>query len=203
MRLAAGWQNERRGAITFITGETGSGKSTVLRLALKTIEPSKGEIRVDGVDLREVNRQDWYGAVGVVPQEVMLLNDTLAANIALSRPIDVQRLREAAAKAAIIDRIDEFPDGFSTVIGERGLKLSGGERQRIAIARALYGEPRFLFLDEASSALDEATEAAIMNHIRRIAGEVTVLAITHRKSTIHQEDNVVDLRDRARLTECV
>ncbi|MDK1389736.1 ABC transporter ATP-binding protein [Sinorhizobium sp. 8-89] len=193
----------QRGAITFITGETGSGKSTVLRLALKTLEPCKGQIRVDGVDLRDVNRQDWYGAVGVVPQDVMLLNDTLAANIALGRPIIEQRLREAAAKAAILDRIEEYPAGFATIVGERGLKLSGGERQRIAIARALYGEPKFLFLDEASSALDETTEAAIMDHIRKIVGEVTVLAITHRKSTIHHTDNVVDLHDRAGVTECV
>ncbi|MEI3855605.1 MULTISPECIES: ABC transporter ATP-binding protein [unclassified Ensifer] len=193
----------QRGAITFIIGETGSGKSTVLRLALKTVDPSKGQIRVDGVDLFEVSRRDWYASVGVVPQEVMLLNDTLAANIALGRPIDQQRLRVAAAKAAILNRIEEFPDGFSTIVGERGLKLSGGERQRIAIARALYGEPKFLFLDEASSALDEATEAAIMDHIRRVAGEVTVLAITHRKSTIRQTDNVVDLRDRSCVTECV
>ncbi|WP_309239104.1 ABC transporter ATP-binding protein [Ensifer sp. ENS12] len=193
----------QRGAITFIIGETGSGKSTVLRLALKTVEPSKGQIRVDGVDLFEVNRRDWYASVGIVPQEVMLLNDTLAANIALGRPIDQQRLRVAAAKAAILNRIEEFPDGFSTIVGERGLKLSGGERQRIAIARALYGEPKFLLLDEASSALDEATEAAIMDHIRRVAGEVTVLAITHRKSTIRQTDNVIDLSDRTRVTEGV
>lgn len=191
------------GAITFIIGETGSGKSTVLRLALKTVEPSKGQIRVDGVDLFEVNRRDWYASVGIVPQEVMLLNDTLAANIALGRPIDQQRLRVAAAKAAILNRIEEFPDGFSTIVGERGLKLSGGERQRIAIARALYGEPKFLLLDEASSALDEATEAAIMDHIRRVAGEVTVLAITHRKCTIRQTDNVIDLSDRTRVTEGV
>ncbi|MCY1270531.1 ATM1-type heavy metal exporter [compost metagenome] len=185
-----------RGSITFIAGESGAGKSTVLKLALKAVEPSSGAIRVDGVDLQKINRWDWYGAVGVVPQEVMLINDTLEANIALGRPIHEKRLREAAARAAILARIEELPDGFSTYVGERGLKLSGGERQRIAIARALYGEPQFLFLDEASSALDDATEAGIMDHIRKLAGEVTVLAITHRKSAICETDNVINIRGR-------
>ncbi|MHA7685483.1 ABC transporter ATP-binding protein [Cupriavidus sp. PET2-C1] len=185
-----------RGSITFIAGESGAGKSTVLKLALKAVEPSSGAIRVDGVDLRKINRRDWYGAVGVVPQEVMLLNDTLEVNIALGRPICETRLREAAAKAAILERIEELPDGFSTYVGERGLKLSGGERQRIAIARALYGEPQFLFLDEASSALDDAAEAGIMAHIRKLAGDVTVLAITHRKSAICETDNVITIRGR-------
>ena len=187
----------RRGAITFIVGETGSGKSTVMRLALKALEPSAGIIRVDGTDLGDIHRQDWFGAIGVVPQEVMLLNDTLGANITLGRPLDVARLREAAAKAAILERIESLPQGFLTVVGERGLKLSGGERQRIAIARALYGEPEFLFLDEASSALDDTTEAGIMDHIRRIAGDVTVLAITHRKGAIHGTDHVVSLARQA------
>ncbi|PLP97915.1 ABC transporter ATP-binding protein [Cupriavidus pauculus] len=182
-----------RGAITFIVGETGSGKSTILRLALRALEPSAGEIRVDGTDLSSIYRQDWYGAIGVVPQEVMLLNDTLAANITLGRSLDENRLGEAAAKAAILERIKALPDGFATVVGERGLKLSGGERQRIAIARALYGKPEFLFLDEASSALDDTTEAGIMDHIRRIAGEVTVVAITHRKAVIRDTDHLVQL----------
>ncbi len=132
---------------------------------------------------------------GVVPQEVMLLNDTLRTNIVLGRPLDEARLRKAARKAAILDFIEALSDGFDTQIGERGLKLSGGERQRIAIARALYDEPQILFLDEASSALDEATERDIMAHIRAIAGEVTVLAITHRKSVIMPDDQIVQLTD--------
>ena len=125
----------------------------------------------------------------------MLLNDTLTANIVLGREVDETRLREAAARAAILTRIEDLPDGFATVIGERGLKLSGGERQRVAIARALYGKPKLLFLDEASSALDEPTETGIMDHIRTLADEVTVLAITHRKSTIRSTDHVVDLQN--------
>ena len=187
----------RRGAITFIVGETGSGKSTVLRLALKSLEPTAGQIQMDGTDLGDIRRQDWYRVIGVVPQEVMLLNDTLAANITLGRSLDEVRMRAAAAKAAILERIDAMPQGFSTVVGERGLKLSGGERQRIAIARALYGKPEFLFLDEASSALDDTTEAEIMEYIRRIAGEVTVIAITHRKGVIRDTDHIVPLGQAA------
>ena len=123
----------------------------------------------------------------------MLLNDTLRSNITLGRARNDTQLYEAAAKAAILDRIKGLPEGFETFVGERGLKLSGGERQRIAIARALYGNPKFLFLDEASSALDDATEAEIMNHVRKIANEVTVIAITHRKDAIQASDMIVDL----------
>ncbi|AOF91782.1 ABC transporter ATP-binding protein [Sinorhizobium sp. RAC02] len=182
-----------RGRITYLVGETGSGKSTLLRLALKSITPASGRISVDGVDLDTVSQRDWYGAVGIVPQEAVLLNDTLAVNIALGRAMDPERLRRAAEKAAIRPFIDGLPEGFETKVGERGMKLSGGERQRIAIARALYADPQFLFLDEASSALDEATEAEIMQHIRSLAGDVTILAVTHRTSVIAPADHVVRL----------
>ncbi|GMB81138.1 hypothetical protein NN6n1_19210 [Shinella zoogloeoides] len=182
-----------RGRITYLVGETGSGKSTLLRLALKSLSPASGRIAVDGMDLEAVSQRDWYAAVGIVPQEPTLLNDTLAVNIALGRPMDPERLRRAAEKAAILAFIEALPDGFETMVGERGMKLSGGERQRIAIARALYAEPQFLFLDEASSALDEATEAEIMQHIRSLAGDVTILAVTHRKSVIAPRDHVVTL----------
>ena len=182
-----------RGVITFLVGGTGSGKSTVFKLALKSIEPQTGRILVDGADLAGIDRADWYGAVAVVPQDVVLLNESLADNILLGRTRDEARLREAADKAAILSFIDGLPDGFETTVGERGLKLSGGERQRIAIARALYGDPAILFLDEASSALDEATERDIMEHIRGLSRDVTVLAITHRRSVIAGEDRLVDL----------
>ncbi|CAB3756154.1 ABC transporter ATP-binding protein [Burkholderia sp. MSh2] len=182
-----------RGALTFLVGETGAGKSTVFKLALKSIEPTGGRILVDGVDLATIDRADWYGAVAVVPQDVVLLNESLEDNILLGRPHDARRLREAAAKATILPFIDGLPDGFRTTVGERGLKLSGGERQRIAIARALYGNPTVLFLDEASSALDEATERDIMEHVRLLARDVTVIAITHRRSVIGAADTVVRL----------
>ncbi|MFK0160943.1 ABC transporter ATP-binding protein [Rhizobium sp. NPDC090279] len=182
-----------RGGITFLVGETGSGKSTIFKLALKSIDPDSGCIFIDGVDLASIDRADWYSAVAVVPQDAILLNESLAENIMLGRPRDEERLRRVAEKAAILPFIDSLPEGFETVVGERGLKLSGGERQRIAIARALYGNPAILFLDEASSALDEATERDIMDHIRVLARDVTVLAITHRRSVIGKADKVVDL----------
>ncbi|WP_349963183.1 ABC transporter ATP-binding protein [Rhizobium sp. ZPR3] len=182
-----------RGRITFLTGATGSGKSTAFKLALRSVEPQSGSIEVDGQNLSIISRKDWYSAVGVVPQEVILLNDTLAANIVLGRKFDKQRLIESAQKAAIHDRIMSMPEGFETEVGERGLKLSGGERQRIAIARALYSSPAFLFLDEASSALDDATEEQIMQEIRRLTEDVTVIAITHRTSAITAQDQVIEL----------
>lgn len=182
-----------RGRLNFLTGETGSGKTTLFKLALKSLEPKSGRILVDGVPLSEIARADWYSVIGVVPQEIMLLNDTLTANIVLGRPLDEARLRRAVERASIARFIDGLPERFETRIGERGLKLSGGERQRVAIARALYADPAILFLDEASSALDERTEAEIMGELRRQAGETTIIAITHRRTVITPGDNVVEL----------
>jgi ABC-type multidrug transport system fused ATPase/permease subunit len=184
-----------RGSITFIVGETGSGKSTIFKLALKSIEPHSGRILVDDIDIVRIARADWYGAIAVVPQDVVLLNESLADNIILGRTRDEVRLRDVSEKAAILSFIDALPEAFETKVGERGLKLSGGERQRIAIARALYGNPTVLFLDEASSALDDATERDIMNHVRTLVRDVTVLAITHRRSVLGDMDNVVNLSD--------
>jgi ABC-type multidrug transport system fused ATPase/permease subunit len=133
--------------------------------------------------------------IGVVPQEIMLLNDTLEANIVLGRGHDEVRLRRAAERASILKFIDGLAEGFQTTVGERGLKLSGGERQRVAIARALYADPEILFLDEASSALDERTEAEIMGELRRLAGEMTIIAITHRRTVIATGDNIVELNE--------
>lgn len=182
-----------RGGINFLIGPTGAGKSTLFKLALKSIDPQRGRILVDGVDLSRIDRAAWHAAVAVVPQDVILLNESLADNILLGRTRDDDRLRHAARKASILPLIEALPEGLETTVGERGLKLSGGERQRIAIARALYGEPAILFLDEASSALDEATEREIMDHIRALANDVTVVAITHRRAIVSPADRVIEL----------
>ncbi|MDO8360547.1 MAG: ABC transporter ATP-binding protein, partial [Devosia sp.] len=182
-----------RGRLNFLTGETGSGKTTLFKLALKSLEPKSGRVLVDGVPLDAIARADYYSVIGVVPQEIMLLNDTLTANIVLGRPLDAAKLRRAVERASIAKFIDGLPEKFETRIGERGLKLSGGERQRVAIARALYADPQILFLDEASSALDERTEAAIMGEVRALAGDMTIIAITHRKTVITAGDAVVEL----------
>ncbi len=183
----------RRGRLNFLTGETGAGKTTLFKMALKSLEPGTGRVLVDGVPLPQIARADWYSVIGVVPQEIMLLNDTLASNIVLGRPLDEARLKSAVERASIAKFIDGLPEKFETRIGERGLKLSGGERQRVAIARALYADPQILFLDEASSALDERTEAEIMGEIRALAHEMTILAITHRRTVIAPGDVVVEL----------
>ena len=182
-----------RGGINFLIGPTGAGKSTLFKLALKSIDPQRGRILVDGLDLSRIDRAAWHAAVAVVPQDVILLNESLADNILLGRTRDDDRLQRAARKSAILPLIEALPEGLETTVGERGLKLSGGERQRIAIARALYGEPAILFLDEASSALDEATEREIMDHIRALANDVTVVAITHRRGIVSPTDRVIDL----------
>ena len=183
----------RRGRLNFLTGETGSGKTTLFKLALKSLEPKEGRVLVDGQPLDEIARADFYSVIGVVPQEIMLLNDTITSNIILGRPLDEAKLHYAVARASIARFIDGLREKYETRIGERGLKLSGGERQRVAIARALYADPQILFLDEASSALDERTEAEIMGEIRRLADEMTIIAITHRKTVIAPGDAVVEL----------
>ena len=181
----------RRGTITFITGDTGAGKSTLFKLLLKSMHPTSGRILVDGTDLSAISRADWFAHIAAVPQDIALLNDTLATNIVLGRPHDEARLRRAAERAAILAFIDGLDAGFETIVGERGLKLSGGERQRIAIARALYADPAIVLLDEASSALDAETEKDIMDQLRRIGDEVTIIAITHRLSVIGPDDTVI------------
>src|SRR3569833_3715366 len=116
----------RRGRLNFLTGETGSGKTTLLKLALKSLEPKEGRVLVDGEPLSEIARADYYSVIGVVPQEIMLLNDTITSNIILGRPLDDAKLRYAVERASIGKFIDSLPEGFETRIGERGLKLSGG-----------------------------------------------------------------------------
>jgi ABC-type transport system involved in Fe-S cluster assembly fused permease/ATPase subunit len=183
------------GSTTGIVGTSGAGKTTMVRLALRLIDPQAGAVSIDGVDLRALKQSSLRGAVALVPQDVALFNDTLRVNIGFGRPeADEQEIWAAADQAELGDFIRGLPDGMQTKVGERGLKLSGGERQRVGLARALLTNPRLLILDEATSALDSRTEAAIQATLRRLRGGRTTLVVAHRLSTIADADQILVLK---------
>lgn len=180
-----------------IVGRTGSGKSTLVDLLLGLHAPGSGEILIDRVSLTKENGASWRRQVGYVPQDIFLLDDTVAANIAFGVPeneIDPALLRDAASRSQILDFIEnELPKGFSARVGERGVKLSGGQRQRIGLARALYRRPAVLVLDEATSALDTATESALVAALEELHGQLTMVVIAHRLSTVERCERTLDL----------
>jgi ATP-binding cassette subfamily B protein len=183
-----------------VVGPTGAGKSTIARLLFRFYDPTGGRILLDGHDLREVTQASLRTAIAVVPQDTVLFNDTIGYNLAFGRPGASDAEIEAAARAAELHRfIAGLPDGYGTLVGERGLKLSGGEKQRVALARAILKRPRILILDEATSALDSATEQAIQRRLRDLGG-VTTLVIAHRLATIVDADEILVL-DRGRIVE--
>jgi ATP-binding cassette subfamily B protein len=183
------------GSTTGIVGTSGAGKTTMVRLALRLIDPQTGGVSIDGVDLRALKQSSLRRAVALVPQDVALFNDTLKVNIGFGRPeADEQEIWAAADAAELGDFIRGLPDGMETKVGERGLKLSGGERQRVGLARALLTNPRLLILDEATSALDSRTEAAIQATLRRLRGGRTTLVVAHRLSTIADADQILVLK---------
>lgn len=183
-------------SVAFI-GSTGCGKSTLVDLILGLHTPSSGGIYVDDIELTKDNQRNWRAGIGYVPQDIFLLDDTIAANVALGQPadeIDHEQLRRACAAAQILDFIErDLPSGWKTQVGERGVRLSGGQRQRIGLARALYHRPDVLILDEATSALDQTTEAEVMKAIAALEGELTMIIIAHRLTTIQWCDQVVEL----------
>lgn len=184
-----------------LVGPSGAGKTTLVRLALRMIDPQAGTITLDGVDLKQLKMAALRRAIALVPQDVALFNDTLAANIAFARPdASEDQVRAAADAAELTEFIAGLPEGLQTKVGERGLKLSGGERQRVGIARALLADPRVLILDEATSALDSRTEAAIQDTLRRARQGRTTLVVAHRLSTIADADRIIVLR-RGRVVE--
>jgi ABC-type transport system involved in Fe-S cluster assembly fused permease/ATPase subunit len=189
------------GTTVAIVGPSGAGKTTLVRLALRMIDPQAGRVTLDGHDLRDLKQASLRRAVALVPQDVALFNDTLAANIAFARPEVGEAEVWAAAEAAELGEfIRGLPEGMETKVGERGLKLSGGERQRVGIARALLAEPRVLILDEATSALDSRTEAAIQATLRKARTGRTTLVVAHRLSTIADADEIIVLR-RGKVVE--
>jgi ATP-binding cassette subfamily B protein len=179
-----------------IVGPTGSGKSTISRLLFRFYDALEGAVLIDGVDVRDITQHSLRAAIGVVPQDTVLFNDTIFYNISYGRPgATVAEIEQAARLAQIHDFIVSLPQGYKTKVGERGLKLSGGEKQRVAIARTILKNPRILILDEATSALDTATEQEIGAALRSIAAQRTTLVIAHRLSTITDADEILVLRD--------
>jgi ATP-binding cassette, subfamily B, bacterial PglK len=187
----------RKNTSVGVIGPTGSGKSTLVDLLLGLYQPTTGEILIDGRSLRPELVPSWQASIGYVPQDIFLIDDTIARNIAFGLPdknIDAAQLREACAMAQILDFIEEqLPHRFDTNVGERGICLSGGQRQRIGLARALYHRPSLLILDEATSALDMATEARLLEALRSLAGKLTMVVAAHRLSAVANCDQLVDL----------
>ena len=179
------------GQFIALVGASGSGKSTVVDLLLRFYDATTGGIEIDGYDIRDVTLTSLRRNIAVVPQETYLFNDTVRANLLFANPTASERdVREAAEAAQIHDFITSLPQGYDTVLGERGVKVSGGERQRISIARALLREAPVLVLDEATSFLDSVTEQAVQRSLASLAGERTVIAIAHRLSTIVRADRI-------------
>ena len=183
-----------RHAFVGFVGETGAGKSTLADVILGLLPPETGEIRVDGVPLRGSAARRWQRLLGYVSQDIYLADDTIESNIAFGLPpdkIDGTAVREAARLAQVHTFIEEqLPQGYQTVVGDRGVRLSGGERQRIGIARALYHRPEVLILDEATSMLDGETEARVFSAIEHLAHEITLIVIAHRLTTVRHADTI-------------
>jgi ATP-binding cassette subfamily C protein len=177
-----------------IVGATGAGKTTLVDIFLGLLVPQKGLIKVDGLEVNDDNRREWQNNLGYVPQFIYLSDNTVTRNIAFGVPdqmIDLEKVKKAAKIAKIDEFIEnELPDGYETIVGERGIRLSGGQRQRIGIARALYRDPEVLVLDEATSSLDGVTEKAFIGALTDLSGVKTLLVIAHRFNTIKDCDRI-------------
>lgn len=189
------------GTTCAVVGRSGAGKSTLARLLYRFYDLKGGRVTIDGQDIAQVTQASLRSAIGIVPQDTVLFNDTIGYNIAYGREgSETAEIEEAARGAAIADFIERQPQGYDTRVGERGLKLSGGEKQRVAIARTLLKNPPILILDEATSALDSRTEAEILETLERIERGRTTIVIAHRLSTVVQADQIVVL-DAGRVAE--
>ena len=189
------------GSTLAVVGRTGAGKSTLVEMIPRLLEPTRGTVKIDGRDVREIPLEVLRGGIGYVPQDVFLFSDTVANNIAFGA-LEAAReeVEQAALEAELLDNVRDFPEGFETAVGERGITLSGGQKQRTSIARALLRDPRILILDDALSAVDTNTESAILGHLRRHYGRRTVVIVSHRISAVQDADLILVL-DEGRVVE--
>lgn len=186
-----------------LVGATGCGKTTVVDLLMGLLRPAGGGLRVDGVEIDDRNVRAWQRSIGHVPQQIFLCDDTIARNIAFGLPdaeIDMARVDQAARLARLDEFVTGLPNGYDTVVGERGIRLSGGQRQRIGIARALYPDPELLVFDEATSALDSVTENAVLEALQALAGRKTIVMVAHRLSTVRGCD-LICVMEQGRIVE--
>ena len=189
------------GRTVALVGPTGSGKTSLVALLARLYDPSRGTVRVDGVDVREVEVASLRSEIAFVADESFLFSASVAENIAYARPDATREQVELAARRAQADgSIRGLPDGYDTVVGERGLTLSGGQRQRVAIARALIADPRILILDDATSSVDARTEALIRDGLREVMAERTTFIVAHRLSTVSLADEIV-VMDGGRIVD--
>ena len=184
------------GKTTAIVGPSGAGKSTISRILFRFYDVDRGKVTIDGQAIDEVTQDSLRAAIGIVPQDTVLFNDTIRYNIGYGRPGAGEAEIETAARLASIDGfIEKLPDGYNAMVGERGLKLSGGEKQRVAIARAILKQPRILLFDEATSALDSHTEKEIQASLAEVSKDRTTLIIAHRLSTVVEADEIIVLEN--------
>jgi ABC-type transport system involved in Fe-S cluster assembly fused permease/ATPase subunit len=184
-----------------IVGPTGAGKSTISRLLFKFYDPKAGGIYINNININKVSQESLRQIIGVVPQDTVLFNDTIYYNIAYGKiEATKEEVISAAKNADIHEFISALPDGYETIVGERGLKLSGGEKQRVAIARTILKNPKIFFFDEATSALDTSTEKEIQKNLENVSRDKTTLIIAHRLSTAANADNIIVL-DKGAIIE--
>tara|TARA_B110000116_G_scaffold216589_1_gene193566 strand:+ start:263 stop:2077 length:1815 start_codon:yes stop_codon:yes gene_type:complete len=184
--------NIKKGDYVALIGESGAGKSTTIDLLMRFYNPQKGTIKIDGANLKTISKNSLRAHIGIVPQEIILFNDTVKNNISygFDKP-NIADVKKAATAANAIDFINDLPNGFDTIIGERGSKLSGGQKQRLSIARAIFKNPKILILDEATSSLDSESEQKVKNAIDNLVKDRTVIVIAHRLSTIINSDKIL------------
>jgi len=190
-----------KGKTTAIVGRSGSGKTTVVNLLLRLFDVDKGEVKIDGLNIKQYKSVSWLDKIGFVSQETFIFNDIIRNNITFGSKYSDEEVVRAARYADAHSFITELPDGYDTLVGDKGMKFSGGQRQRIAVARAMIRNPEILIFDEATNALDNISEAAVQKAIDEIAKDHTVIVIAHRLSTIVNADKIIVLGDGRVLGE--